>query len=741
MTQLQPPSALSFEGNLAENWKIWEQKFDLFLIASEFSEKPEEVQCATFLHVAGEDAVKVYNTFEFAPAEANKLAVLKKKFKDYCEPRKNLPYIRHLFFTRAQGTTENIDAYVTDLKNKAKDCEFGDLHDSLIRDRIVCGVREDQVRARLLRETDLTLKRAIDICRANEMTSNQVKVLNEEIEVNKIRSVKHSKKAHRTKAKSSPTEHKTRIKMTENDQKAQSLCPRCGYEHGPKQCPAYGQTCKACNKKNHFAKKCRSNRNQASGTRTLHVVETEEEDDFFIGTIELKKTKAKKKKIDTLATESQCKKATWTEKLKINGKDVSFKLDTGAECNVLAERSYRSLETNSRLKVSSCKLLTYSGHQMSPVGKATLTCEYKGRSHLIDFQIIDADAPAILGRETCEELGMVKRIHEIKAGNDLLKDFDDLFTGLGCLPGHHHIQIDPEISPVIHPPRRVPIALKDKIVEELHRMEELGVITRQHDPTDWVNSMVTIVKPNKIRICIDPQDLNRAIKREHYPLRTVEEVVASMPKAKVFSVLDANHGFWKIKLDEESSKLCTFNTPIGRYRFLRLPFGVSSASEVFQHAIAQMIEGLDGVVNVIDDLLVWGETVEEHDRRLIQLLKRAREKNLKLNKSKCKIRTSEIRYIGHILSADGLKPDPEKVRAVAQLPPPESKQALMRFMGMVQYLSKFIPNLSEVSAPLRKLLESDVEWHWEDKQIKSFEKMKTLLINAPTLTQIRDACH
>lgn len=186
-------------------------------------------------------------------------------------------------------------------------------------------------------------------------------------------------------------------------------------------------------------------------------------------------------------------------------------------------------------------------------------------------------------------------------------------------------------SPVIHPPRRVPVALKGKIVKELQRMEQLGVIIRQHDPTDWVNSMVTVVKPNKIRICIDPQDLNKAIKGEHYPLRTVEEVISCMPKAKVFSVLDANHGFWQIKLDEESSKLCTFNTPVGRYRFLRLPFGVSSASEVFQHTIAQMIEGLDGVVNVIDDLLVWGETVEEHDMRLIQLLKRAKEQNLKLN--------------------------------------------------------------------------------------------------------------
>jgi hypothetical protein len=170
-----------------------------------------------------------------------------------------------------------------------------------------------------------------------------------------------------------------------------------------------------------------------------------------------------------------------------------------------------------------------------------------------------------------------------------------------------------------------------------------------------------------------PQDLNQAIKREHYPLLTVEEVVSRMPKAKYFSELDANQGFWQIKLDEESSKLCTFNTPIGRYRFLRLPFGISSASEVFQRSVAQMIEGLEGVVNIIDDLLVWGDTIEEHDQRLIKVLERAREYNLKLNRNKCKIRTTEIKYIGHVLSTDGLKADDEKVRAVVQLPPPQDK--------------------------------------------------------------------
>lgn len=233
---------------------------------------------------------------------------------------------------------------------------------------------------------------------------------------------------------------------------------------------------------------------------------------------------------------------------------------------------------------------------------------------------MEKDAPAILGRATCQTLGMIKRIHDVSANDDaILKEFEDLFSGLGCMPGYHHIQLDPSVKPVVHAPRKVPVALKERIIEELHQMEDMNVIERQTEPTDWVSSMVTIVKPDKICICLDPQDLNKAIKREHYPLLTVEVVVSNMPNAKIFSVLDANQGFWQIKLDNESSKLCTLNMPIGRYRFRRLLFGISSASEAFQRAVAQMIEDMDGVINIVDDLLVWGETVQEHDARLRKL--------------------------------------------------------------------------------------------------------------------------
>ena len=265
-------------------------------------------------------------------------------------------------------------------------------------------------------------------------------------------------------------------------------------------------------------------------------------------------------------------------------------------------------------------------------------------------------------------------------------------------------------------------------------MERLKVIERVHEPTDWVNSMVIVTKPNgKLRICIDPRDLNKAIKREHYPMRTIEEVVTRMPNAKVFSVLDANSGFWQVQLDHDSSTLCTFNTPFGRYKFKRLPFGISSAQDVFQATMSEMFEDIEGVEVVVDDLLIWGETEVEHDERLRKVLERTRQRNLKLNKEKSQIKLSEIHYIGHILNQDGLKPDPEKVKAIHMMQTPGNKEELQRFLGMVTYLGKFVPNLSQAAAPLRTLLEKNIEWHWTEHQEASFTALKKLVTQAPVL--------
>ena len=161
-----------------------------------------------------------------------------------------------------------------------------------------------------------------------------------------------------------------------------------------------------------------------------------------------------------------------------------------------------------------------------------------------------------------------------------------------------------------------------------------------------------------------------------------------MPDAKVFSILDAKCGFWQIPLDRASSKLTTFMSPHGRYRFLRMPYSICTCSEVFQNVMEQLFAGQPSEI-VVNDILIWGRNVQEHDEHLTQVLNRIRAINLKLNPDKCKFRVNCVHYVGHLLTAEGVKPDPEKIKAVFEMEKPLDKQALQQFLGMTNYPNSF----------------------------------------------------
>ena len=195
--------------------------------------------------------------------------------------------------------------------------------------------------------------------------------------------------------------------------------------------------------------------------------------------------------------------------------------------------------------------------------------------------------------------------------------------GIGDLEGEYRIRLDDTVDPIQHAPRRVPVALRDRLKATLDDMVQDDIIEAVEKPTEWISSMVVITKKdNKLHICLDPKDLNRAIRRENYQLPTIEDIATRLHGAMVFIVLDVRHGFWHERLDERSSYLTTFHTPFGRYRYKRMPFGICSAPEVFQKKMHELIEGLHGIEVVADDFVVvgYGNTVDEanvdHDKRL-----------------------------------------------------------------------------------------------------------------------------
>ena len=239
-------------------------------------------------------------------------------------------------------------------------------------------------------------------------------------------------------------------------------------------------------------------------------------------------------------------------------------------------------------------------------------------------------------------------------------------------------------------------------------MESQDIIAKVTQPTDWVNSLVIREKENgQLRLCLDPKDLNEAIKREHHPIPTLEEITPKLAGAKLFSKLDARNGYWNVKLDEESSYLTTFNTPFGRYRFLRMPFDLRMSQDIFQFKIDEMYRDCQGAIGIADDVTVYGTNDKENDLHLHETMERTRKAGIKLNDDKCVIKTKECNFFGMLYTPDGVKPSPDKVRAIENLELPKDKKELHTFLGMATYMSSFIPNLADLTAPLRNLLKRE----------------------------------
>lgn len=245
--------------------------------------------------------------------------------------------------------------------------------------------------------------------------------------------------------------------------------------------------------------------------------------------------------------------------------------------------------------------------------------------------------------------------------------------------------------------------------------------------------MVVEKRNGELRLCLDPQDLNKALIKENFLIPKLEELSARLSHMKYFTVLDLKQGFWQIKLDERSSNICTFSTPFGCYKFKRLPFGLSVAPEVFQRYVSNYFNDLPGTTAYIDDLLVSGKTQQEHDTNLKKVLERARKINIKFNPDKLQYKVNSVKYVGQIFSSEGMKPDPNRVKSIINLERPRDKKTLQSFMGMINYLRIYTPNLSETCANLRDLLKNDREFLWADTHTKEFEKIKLLISQAPTL--------
>ncbi|XP_018369319.1 PREDICTED: uncharacterized protein LOC108765221, partial [Trachymyrmex cornetzi] len=722
---LDPPKAFSFK---TEDWNRWAQRWERYRHAAGLAQRSQEDQVNILIYTMCDRADDIILSFKLSDEEQKRYDTVMGKFKTHFGEKTNVIYERARFNQRRQDANETVDEFIADLFRLAESCNFGNLREELIRDRIVVGVRNTKLSEAMQLQSDLTLEKAISKTRqADEVKRHQNLVRGEQTSVTSGLAIDHIRR------QKSNQQSKTSGKHGEqrSNKKAQK-CNRCGCapQHAFIACPAKHSDCNNCGKRGHWEAVC--------NTKKKKVHEINKNKPGEGANMSSSYSAADAVFADQIEVNSAVTNTTpaWKTTVKINKIPIDFKIDTGADVSIIGEELRR--QQFSKIAMSRNKEqsgLRAVGNLSIPVkGSMQVNIEWQGQKCQERIYVVPGAREPLLSRTAIERLGIIRWVNSAREQPEVR--YKKVFKGLGRLNRPYTLRLKEDATPyAVSTSRRVAIPLREKVRQALQTMQKEDIISPVDEPTEWCAGMVIVPKPNgDVRICVDYTHLNKSVQREKHILPAVDETLASLAGAKVFSKLDACSGYYQIMLQEKSRKLTTFITPFGRFYFNRLPMGVSSSGEHFQKQMSAILEGIEGACNLMDDTLVYGATEAEQDRRLEIVLKRLQDNGVTLNKAKCIFRTSSVKFLGHVISAEkGVQPDPDKVRAVKDMERPKSREELRRFLGMVHYHTKFLNHLADAIQPFRDLLKKNHEFVWTAVHKQAFDRIKESLAKAPAL--------
>ena len=700
-----------------ESITVYLERVELYFCANEVK---REKQVPVFLNLLGRETYALLRNLvsPVKPAEKS-LNELMDALRGHFEPKKLVTAARFQFHQRQQQAGESVSTYLAELRKMAVPCEFGDSLSECLKDRLVCGLRNEAHQKRLLSEPELTLDKAQAICQSLETAELNAQTLRGSDPMLKQLSQDRRQRMH--------AQSQRRGKTPPHNAQRVRECFRCGGpDHVAANCRFAEYVCRKCNKKGHLARVCRSqkfaSRNgkvSGAGAQAHQLTSADPGSEEEQPLHRLEQHKASPIKVN----------------VQVNGVPVSMELDTGAAVSVMSQQQQKELFPTAQLQPSKVILRTYTAQSVGVVGTLPVKVVYEEQEKDLSLFIVQGKGPALFGRDWLASIKLrwpSIAYHSVGGMNleELLRQFGEVFRpelGTSQTPPVH-LSVKEHSQPKFFRPRPVPFAIKDALARELEHLEDVGVLTKV-EFSRWATPIVPVPKKDgTFRICGDFKvTVNPALEVDQHPIPKPEDIFASLSGGQRFSTLDLTQAYQQLVLDEESKELVTINTHLGLYRFNRLPFGVASAPAIFQRTMDQLLHGLSGVMCYLDDIIVTGADDQEHLTNLAEVLGRLRAKGFRLKKEKCHFFKPVVEYLGHLIDAQGLHTTPSKQQAIVEARAPTNITELRSFLGLVNYYGRFIPNLATVLHPLNHMLRKGACWNWTQQCQKAFQEIKEIL--------------